>query len=460
MIRYNNLEYKKSDEVMKIVSYAENLVELSFVEDFLDGIEKIKNNDSYTYDFDKLGSGSYATVYSYKGFVLKRNLKTKEDQDIFKEYQMGLHLNKYSIFPKTYALIECDDYYYIIAERVYGLELEDIYNVDMLNPESLKNFENELLAVIKEGIEPRDLHGENVMIDTDGNIKIIDIGYFKSGYEIKEGTSDNRILDMAGTIYKLEDLKKISESVYEFKKTISTKLKKKNLFIERIMSRTYLHEAKRHLSVEEKKELINVFLKYIEGEKYQELKYIGSGTHSEAYILENKNVEYILKVQVSFPEEFYKKQIKIMKNTAPFGSFLENIVYYYDEDRNMFFILQERLKNIVGESKLSENINGSHAKYRLNLFVREMKKLVRKTNILANDTHEDNVAYVNNNGCITLLCFDISYFFDLNSKKAEELMIYFSNSLDDKDFLNDISASYWVDDMREEFENREQVEEM
>lgn len=134
-------------------------------------------------DFQKIGSGSYGTVYGYKDYAIK--LIYNEDDGVNRDIEVLKDISHLPFIPTLYAIINNK---VLISERIYGKTVE-MYTCRKENPYNideriLDEWHNCLFTIIREGYSPDDLHENNVMISRDGRIKIVDVGwFFKHGQE-------------------------------------------------------------------------------------------------------------------------------------------------------------------------------------------------------------------------------------------------------------------------------------
>lgn len=134
--------------------------------------------------FDRLGSGSYSSVYGYKGYAIKQlqedyTFDDGENNDV----EILKNLSHLDCLPKLYAVIDDN---VMIVERIRGLTVGAITDKGVKNDsinldERFKEkFDLSLKQIIESGYSPRDLHENNVMIEEiTNNPKIIDVGWFK-----------------------------------------------------------------------------------------------------------------------------------------------------------------------------------------------------------------------------------------------------------------------------------------
>lgn len=128
---------------------------------------------------DFLGKGEYGYVYGYKNYAIKKIYDTdphgSADARVLKDIS---HLDS---VVTLYAVI---DNYTLITERIEGRTLRNYMEISTDNPlnlgeDTLEQFNEALMDIIQLGYTPWDMHGDNIMVDKDGNIKIVDVGFFK-----------------------------------------------------------------------------------------------------------------------------------------------------------------------------------------------------------------------------------------------------------------------------------------
>ena len=149
---------------------------------------------------EKLGSGGRGVVYKAEDTKLKRIVALKcllpqvminsDDRKRFEqEAQAAARLNHPGI-ATIYGLEEIDNQMYIIMEFIEGQDLRgilesasDVENTPILSFETVLNYAikiiEALLVAHENGIVHRDIKPENIMINTRGEIKIMDFGLAK-----------------------------------------------------------------------------------------------------------------------------------------------------------------------------------------------------------------------------------------------------------------------------------------
>lgn len=131
---------------------------------------------------DFLGQGAYGEVYGYKDYAIKSIFEYSEygcnDIAVLKDIS---HLD---CIPTLYAIIDEDT---IIVERVKGYTVRSyvdiVGNPFGINHDIIEQWECALLDILNLGYSPYDLHTSNVMINEDGDLKIVDVGHFRKHHQ-------------------------------------------------------------------------------------------------------------------------------------------------------------------------------------------------------------------------------------------------------------------------------------
>lgn len=148
--------------------------------DFLKEVVNAYLMDDFQNRFDILGSGSYGYVYGFDEYAIKFIYDISEMEFACNDVEVLKSLSHLNFIPKLYAVI---DDIVLIVERVFGKTVMDYVvmpnNPYNINESILDEFESALFEIIKCGYTPYDLHRGNVMIDKNGRIKIVDVGFFK-----------------------------------------------------------------------------------------------------------------------------------------------------------------------------------------------------------------------------------------------------------------------------------------
>ena len=155
---------------------------------------------------EKLGEGGMGVVYKAEDTNLKREVaikflprqiaSQKEEKERFKvEAQAAASLNHPNI-ATIYSIEEADDEAFIVMEFIDGRELKDkIAEGPVKINESIeiaKKITDGLKAAHSKGIVHRDIKSSNIMITSDGKVKVMDFGLAKvtgSGLMTKVGTT-------------------------------------------------------------------------------------------------------------------------------------------------------------------------------------------------------------------------------------------------------------------------------
>lgn len=165
----------------------------------LDYIRQIYKAGSEGRVFDYIGKGTYGCVRGYKNYAIKRFWDSDEskNQDVRALKALG-HL---PCIPTLYAVIDDE---ILIMQRINGVTIGDYSDNYPDNPANvdkhfIKQYENTLLSIIKEGYSPFDSHEYNVMIDLDRRIPVIvDVGFFEPhriNYQTEQDMRSNRAYD-------------------------------------------------------------------------------------------------------------------------------------------------------------------------------------------------------------------------------------------------------------------------
>ncbi|HSD63101.1 MAG TPA: protein kinase [Ignavibacteriaceae bacterium] len=158
----------------------------------------------------KLGEGGMGVVYLAEDSKLERKVAIKflpghiaektEERERFKtEAKAAAALNHPKI-TTIYAIEETNDRMYIVMEYIDGIELKDrIRSGPISVEETIKiavQIAEGLEAAHKKGIVHRDIKSQNIMITTDGKIKVMDFGLAKVG----KGTQLTKVGSTVGTV--------------------------------------------------------------------------------------------------------------------------------------------------------------------------------------------------------------------------------------------------------------------
>ncbi len=144
---------------------------------------------------EKLGEGGMGVVYKAEDSKLDRlvaikflpdhiSLNIEEKERFIIEAKAAAALNHPNI-TTIYSIEEVDNEYFIVMEYIDGIELKDkiqsnglsVNNVLILAPQIAEA----LNAAHKKGIIHRDIKSQNIMINSIGNVKIMDFGLARMG---------------------------------------------------------------------------------------------------------------------------------------------------------------------------------------------------------------------------------------------------------------------------------------
>lgn len=174
-IRASDKNYK-----IEIVNHI-NYDDLSFIVHNIDRIEMGTNRNT----FEKLGEGSYGTVYGYKNYAIKRLYDSDFDNKGYcNDIQALKDLAHLDCIPSLYAVINND---VIITERIFGVTVDEYCNgyhyegnKSLINESFVRKWDEALFNVILNGYSPEDLHESNVMIEFETcRPMFIDLGFFR-----------------------------------------------------------------------------------------------------------------------------------------------------------------------------------------------------------------------------------------------------------------------------------------
>jgi serine/threonine protein kinase/formylglycine-generating enzyme required for sulfatase activity len=158
---------------------------------------------------EKLGEGGMGVVYKAEDTKLKREVAikflphqisvNKEERKRFEiEAQAAAALNHPKI-ATIHAIEESDDEMFIVMEYIDGVELKEKIRSSPLPVDESINIATQIAegleAAHKNGIVHRDIKSQNIMITSDGKVKIMDFGLAK----IKGGSQVTKIGTTIGT---------------------------------------------------------------------------------------------------------------------------------------------------------------------------------------------------------------------------------------------------------------------
>jgi hypothetical protein len=141
--------------------------------DVLRNIEDFVMGNHLASKFNYLSSGINADVFEYEGLAVKRFIDgAKEQNDPLKMERLQdsvFYPTLFSYEPRKYMVTKLND----------GTT---IYNADGKNGDLLREYDKELeqakLDARLVGLNPADVHLNNIMIDQNGHLQIIDVGRF------------------------------------------------------------------------------------------------------------------------------------------------------------------------------------------------------------------------------------------------------------------------------------------
>jgi len=158
---------------------------------------------------EKLGEGGMGVVYLAEDIKLERKVAIKflphyiainsEERERFKvEAKAAAALNDPNI-ATIHAIEESEDQIFIVMEYIEGAELKDKIKFNLLPIDEAINISIQIAegleAAHKKGIVHRDIKSSNIMITSDGKVKIMDFGLAK----IKGGSQLTKIGSTVGT---------------------------------------------------------------------------------------------------------------------------------------------------------------------------------------------------------------------------------------------------------------------
>ncbi len=162
---FNNVEMKEFEE----------FYQLSIVKE-----ENEEFNEKY-----RIGMGGYSNVYLFKGYAVKvytdkyYPLGLKIDKEPLRDTdgEFLLQLNGISIFPKVYAHVNDK---FTVMEYIKG---KSAYHGCNFNLNYMKDLYLGFSESFQRGLLPSDLHIQNILVDENGNPKVIDVGNFKKEWD-------------------------------------------------------------------------------------------------------------------------------------------------------------------------------------------------------------------------------------------------------------------------------------
>lgn len=161
---------------------------------------KKKTADSFV-DFTQIGQGNFSEIYKAKEkksevyYAIKKFNKRRVKQ-LNKE--MEIEMERYCLgklrgspyFIDYFDTFESEDELYVQLELVNGIELwEKVRLFGLISEPLVRYFLSHLVMAVEymhgKGIVHRDLKSENILINTEYQIKIVDFGTAKDAYDPK-----------------------------------------------------------------------------------------------------------------------------------------------------------------------------------------------------------------------------------------------------------------------------------
>ncbi len=141
---------------------------------------------------DLIGMGENSLVWRYKDYAIKVYRDNSSSKNDFEYLQK---LQDIEFFPEVYMGVKDK---LCVMEYIQGdtlkVRLEDFEW--SLSDDIVLDLDFVLNSVLEEGLVPYDVHEGNIMIDTNGRMKVIDVGNFQ---ELDE-EDENKYYDMCETI--------------------------------------------------------------------------------------------------------------------------------------------------------------------------------------------------------------------------------------------------------------------
>ncbi len=159
---------------------------------------------------EKLGEGGMGEVFKAEDSKLDRFVALKflphyisinsEERERFKiEAKAAAALNHPNI-ATIHAIEESEDQIFIVMEYIDGVELKDKIKSEQISSDEVVNFAVQIAEGLEsahnKGIIHRDIKSQNIMITSDGKVKIMDFGLAK----IKGGSQLTKIGSTIGTV--------------------------------------------------------------------------------------------------------------------------------------------------------------------------------------------------------------------------------------------------------------------
>lgn len=119
-----------------------------------------------------LGEGLSGQVFSFEDYAVK---VYKEDFSENEDYKMLHRLDAHPMFPKLHFQNEK----FMVVDQVKGYTLAQLRDAGYkLKDAQFRQLEQTIEECYAAGIIPHDIHLNNIMLDENGNVKIIDVGRF------------------------------------------------------------------------------------------------------------------------------------------------------------------------------------------------------------------------------------------------------------------------------------------
>lgn len=119
-----------------------------------------------------LGEGLSGQVFSFEDYAVK---VYKEDFSENDDHKMLTNLNAHPLFPNLH--FQNDKF--MVVDQVKGYTLAQLRDAGYkLKDAQFRQLEQTIEECYASGIIPHDIHLNNIMLDENGNVKIIDVGRF------------------------------------------------------------------------------------------------------------------------------------------------------------------------------------------------------------------------------------------------------------------------------------------
>lgn len=137
----------------------------------------------------EIGKGGYSKVYlvqhkrSKRKYAIKAAFKTKNGKDRSDRTYMEIRILKqlkHNNIIKMKGWFEDDETIYVVLEYIDGKDCAKYYKEKLPNKMQVKTIMKQLISALtyihSKGIVHRDIKLENILVDKNGNIKLIDFG--------------------------------------------------------------------------------------------------------------------------------------------------------------------------------------------------------------------------------------------------------------------------------------------